>query len=123
MNKFRKDPDLAWRNEVVFKTILRMMWRYFISLYNDLIRSENQGRLWKWRDINGEDRNRYIQLFCERLFGDKTSRQHQAVMKYLVMKRMDFDDFVKSNQNFEDVIVPLHHCLYNYSHSWLKWTF
>ena len=25
MNKFRKDPDLARRNEVVFKTILRMM--------------------------------------------------------------------------------------------------
>jgi len=68
MNKVRKDPDLARWNEVVYKTILRMMRWYYITLYNEFIMKQNAGRLWKWWEINGEERQQYIHLLCQEIF-------------------------------------------------------
>lgn len=60
-----------------------------------------------------------IHQLCLELF-NKVTPKHAALMKYMILKRMDFEEFMITNKEFADLIVPVNDCLYTYTSGKLK---
>lgn len=96
-----------------------MMRRFYVQNFTDQVRKEFNGEYVPRKKISHLMRMKIIEELCVSMFGFKSSK-HVALMKYLVMKRMDFEEFMVSHSEFHDLIVPINDCLYTYTNSKLS---
>lgn len=109
-----EDVDLAQRRDVVNKTVLRIMRRYFMQKFRDMYAQK-----FKCKEAKNKWYFEYIKKFTIELFGidHEDLALLQAYMASIINpKNMNANDIVDSGLDKEDMFA-FHNTLYKYSHT------
>lgn len=113
-NSVNSDIDLSQRRDVINKTILRILRRYFTQLFKDSFDEQFKSKVAK-----SEWYFECIKEFCFKLFGKKHEMidEIQYYMASIIMpKNVTKKDMVEG-QVSQEQFDAFHNCLYKYSHT------